>query len=330
RVLALEKTKTTQALEIDSLKRKDKKLEKKQKSRTHKFKRLYKVGLVARVDSSKDEPNLGKGTSKQGRIEAIDVDEDITLVNDQDAKMFDVTDLHGEEVFVDNDDADKKGNVASEINAARIATTISAAATITTKEATLAKALVELKASKPKVKGVFIQELSESITTITTTIVFSKKSQDKGKGIMVEEPLKPKKKDQKRRKFFVAKAVEEKRNKPPTQAQQRKIMCTYLENMEGKKLKDLKNMSFDFIQKMFDKAFKRVNTFKPISLELVEGSLKRPVEEIKQKRSKNQKGDLNTMFEPNVKDQVWKKQHGYKVLEWKLYDSCGVHSLRMQ
>ncbi|GKB94621.1 hypothetical protein Tco_0980758 [Tanacetum coccineum] len=36
-----------------------------------------------------------------------------------------------------------------------------------------------------------------------------------------------------RRKHFAAKSVEEKRNKPPTQAQQRKIMCTYLKNMEG-------------------------------------------------------------------------------------------------
>ncbi|GJU34952.1 hypothetical protein Tco_1183306 [Tanacetum coccineum] len=35
-------------------------------------------------------------------------------------------------------------------------------------------------------------------------------------------------------------------------------MCTYLKNMEGKKLKDLKNKSFDSIQKMFDRAFKRV------------------------------------------------------------------------
>nr|GEX19172.1 retrovirus-related Pol polyprotein from transposon TNT 1-94 [Tanacetum cinerariifolium] len=61
----------------------------------------------------------------------------------------------------------------------------------------------------------------------------------------------------KRRKFFAAKRPEEKRNKPPTQAQQRKIMCTYLKNMEGKKLKDLKNKSFDSIQKMFDRAFKR-------------------------------------------------------------------------
>ncbi|GJV47444.1 hypothetical protein Tco_1437656 [Tanacetum coccineum] len=34
-------------------------------------------------------------------------------------------------------------------------------------------------------------------------------------------------------------------------------MYTYLKNMEGKKLKDLKNKSFDSIQKMFDRAFKR-------------------------------------------------------------------------
>nr|GEU30959.1 putative ribonuclease H-like domain-containing protein [Tanacetum cinerariifolium] len=52
---------------------------------------------------------------------------------------------------------------------------------------------------------------------------------------------------EKRRKHFAAKAAEEKKNKPPTQAQQRKIMCTYLKNMEGKKLKDLKNKSFDSI-----------------------------------------------------------------------------------
>ncbi|GJS74908.1 hypothetical protein Tco_0724789 [Tanacetum coccineum] len=41
-------------------------------------------------------------------------------------------------------------------------------------------------------------------------------------------------------------------------------------------------------------------------------------------------GDLKTMFEPYVKDQVWKNQDDYNVLDWMLYDSCGVHSLRMQ
>ncbi|GJU93114.1 hypothetical protein Tco_1317870 [Tanacetum coccineum] len=41
-------------------------------------------------------------------------------------------------------------------------------------------------------------------------------------------------------------------------------------------------------------------------------------------------GDLKTMFEPHIEDKVWKNQQDYKVLNWKLYDSCGVHSLRMQ
>ncbi|GJX56507.1 hypothetical protein Tco_0286404 [Tanacetum coccineum] len=52
-------------------------------------------------------------------------------------------------------------------------------------------------------------------------------------------------------------------------------MCTYLKNMEGKKLKDLKNKSFDSIQKMFDRAFKRVNTFVDFRTDLVEGNSKR-------------------------------------------------------
>ncbi|GJX91762.1 hypothetical protein Tco_0345088 [Tanacetum coccineum] len=41
-------------------------------------------------------------------------------------------------------------------------------------------------------------------------------------------------------------------------------------------------------------------------------------------------GDLETMFEPHVEDKIWRNQQDYKVLDWKLYDSCGVHSLRMQ
>ena len=64
-----------------------------------------------------------------------------------------------------------------------------------------------------------------------------------------------------RRKFFASKSAEEKRSKLPTQAQQRSIMCHYLENMEGYKLNALKNKSFETIQEMFDRAFKRVNTF---------------------------------------------------------------------
>ncbi|GJR10059.1 hypothetical protein Tco_0792711 [Tanacetum coccineum] len=174
-------------------------------------------------------------------------------------------------------------------------------------------------------------------------------------------------------------------------------MCTYLKNMEGYKLKDLKSKGFDSIQEMFDRAFKRVNTFEDFRTELVEGKEKRAGEELMQENAKKQKveddketvelkqcleiipdeeevtidaiplvlvttycwwedledlyklvkakykstrpvedldllllGDLKTMFEPHVEDTVWRNQQDYKVLDWKLYDSCGVHSLRMQ
>nr|GEV45106.1 putative ribonuclease H-like domain-containing protein [Tanacetum cinerariifolium] len=62
------------------------------------------------------------------------------------AKMFYVNDLHGEEMFVEKDVTDS------------IATTDSAVATITTKEITLAQALVEIKTTKPKTKGILLQE----------------------------------------------------------------------------------------------------------------------------------------------------------------------------
>nr|GEX85613.1 hypothetical protein [Tanacetum cinerariifolium] len=362
--------------------------------------------------------------------------EGVTLVNVQDdTEMFDVNDLHGEELFVKKEVSDKEVNnevqkvvkevvedtntakliidvaqvsVGGEVNTASIATTV-----------------------KP----------SESITT-ATTIISSRISQDKGKAIMIEEPVKPKKKDQirldeeaalklqvelqtefdeeqriarektanrgtrivnnkrkgymfkelleKRRKHFAVKAAEEKRNKPPTITQQRKIMCTYLKNVEGKKLKDLKNNYFNSIQKMFNRAFNRqkvdddketaelkqltkiilneeevaidaiplaVKSLKMVDWKIHKEEKKIYYQIIKADRKSNMYmafnrmlkefsrkdledlynlvkgkyrstrpvedldlllwGDLKTMFEPHVEDQVWKKQHGYIVLEWK-------------
>ncbi|GKE05482.1 hypothetical protein Tco_1397500, partial [Tanacetum coccineum] len=128
RVLDLEKTKTSQHNEIVSLKRRVKKLEKKRSSRTHKLKRLYKVGLTARVESFRDEESLGEDVSKQGRINAIDAYEDITLINvqdDADKEMFDMDALHSEEVFV----VGQNENVIEEVvDAAQVST---AATTVT-------------------------------------------------------------------------------------------------------------------------------------------------------------------------------------------------------
>nr|GEY68414.1 hypothetical protein [Tanacetum cinerariifolium] len=149
RVLDLEKTTTTQRNEIDSLKTRVTKLEKKNRTRTHKLKRLYKVSLNARVESSSNEESLGEDASKQGRrINAIDANKDITLVSAADNEMFNVDVLSGEEVFVARQNENVVEKVVDAAQDSPAATTV----TITTKEITLA--------------------------------------QDKGKGIIIEEPLK--------------------------------------------------------------------------------------------------------------------------------------------
>ncbi|GKD76846.1 hypothetical protein Tco_1339467 [Tanacetum coccineum] len=58
KVLSLEATKTTQAKEIAMLKKRVKRLKKGKKSSLSKLKRLFKVGTIARVQSSKDEDTV--------------------------------------------------------------------------------------------------------------------------------------------------------------------------------------------------------------------------------------------------------------------------------
>ncbi|GJW60596.1 hypothetical protein Tco_0109931 [Tanacetum coccineum] len=76
---------------------------------------------------------------------------------------------------------------------------------------------------------------------------------------------------------------------PPTRAQQRSIMCTYLKNMAEWKPKDLKSKSFSNIQELFDKAFKRVNTYVDFRTELVEGTeMKESSKKAEQKEDNDQ------------------------------------------
>nr|GEZ41347.1 reverse transcriptase domain-containing protein [Tanacetum cinerariifolium] len=188
----------------------------------------------------------------------------------------DVNDLGGKEVFV----------VEQEV----VSTTVT---TVTTKEITLSQALEALKTSKPKVKGIVIQEQEEPGKSTTTTATIPKqRSQDKAQE---QEELSGAKKAtlfvqllEKIRKHFAAKRAEDKSNKPPTQTQKRKIMCNYLKNMEGYKLKQLKSFEFDKIQEMFDRAFKRVNTFEAFRPELVERKEKRAGEDLIQESTKKQ------------------------------------------
>ncbi|GJU93300.1 hypothetical protein Tco_1318056 [Tanacetum coccineum] len=335
KVLDLEKAKTAQDSEIASLKKKVKKLERRNKSRTPGLKRLRKVGSARRVESS-DEASLGdqEDASKQGRkIADIDADAEVTLIDEtqgrnDDNLMFDTGVLDEQEVEVEK-----------VVSTAEVTT--ESATTTTVDELTLAQTLIEIKAAKPKVRGVMIQEPSEfTTTTTTTTPAASKPSQDKGKAKMIESEKPLKKKDQimydqevalnlqaqlqaeleeeerltrqkeeeanialieswdntqammdadyqmaqqlqaeeqeqlsieeksklfvqlleARKKHFAEMRAREKRNKPPTQAQQRKLYCNYLKNMEGYTLKQLKGLKFEGSEKRAEDSTKRAGT----------------------------------------------------------------------
>ncbi|GJS62750.1 hypothetical protein Tco_0677314 [Tanacetum coccineum] len=153
-----------------------KRLEKKGGSRTHGLKRLYKVGLSRRVESS-DEEGLGEeDASKQGMIADIDADAGINLVSthfDADTDMFGVHDLDGDEVLAEPKVTIKDVNLSVD-------------------EVTLAQALETLKtvSTRPKAKGLVIHEQEQAPTpTISSQQLSQVKIQDKSKGIMVEEPM---------------------------------------------------------------------------------------------------------------------------------------------
>nr|GEV74206.1 reverse transcriptase domain-containing protein [Tanacetum cinerariifolium] len=98
-----------QALEIRSLKRRVKRLEKKASKKSYKLKRLYKIGSSTRVESSEDA-GLGdqENASKQRRmIDDLDTDHIVALIDEtqgrKDHDMFDTSILDDEEVVAEKE-----------------------------------------------------------------------------------------------------------------------------------------------------------------------------------------------------------------------------------
>ncbi|GJS95100.1 hypothetical protein Tco_0802068 [Tanacetum coccineum] len=293
RVLALETTKTNQALEIESLKRRVKKLKKKDNKRTHKLKRLYKVGLSVKVVSS-DNKGLGEeDASKQGRkIHDIDSDEDITLASthfDADIDMFGVHDIDGDEVFVENVDASTVEKV--EQSEKVIETEVAAAKNVNLSvvEVTLAQALAALKSEKPKA----ITTLTKTTTATTLTPASTRprakgivKVQDKGKGKMVKEEHVKKftKKDQLRldkELAFKLQAEEEEEEEEERLAKEK-----------AQKVQEA-NIAWDDIQAKIEIDYELAQRLQQEEQEelTIEENLKRAGDELEQEKAKKQKID---------------------------------------
>ncbi|GKB42038.1 hypothetical protein Tco_0886980, partial [Tanacetum coccineum] len=167
--------KNAQAKEIVALKKRIQRLERKKMSRPTGLKRLRKVGMSRRVESSEDQENLGapEDASKQGRsIVDIDADVEVTLVDEtqdrhDDDLMFDTGVLDDDEMPVEAkvDRKDKQSTKPNDSTAGEAVTTASvevSAVPTTIEEITLAQTLIQIKAAKPKV-------VTTAATTTTTT-----------------------------------------------------------------------------------------------------------------------------------------------------------------
>ncbi|GJU69103.1 hypothetical protein Tco_1255362 [Tanacetum coccineum] len=119
-----------------------------------------------------------------------------------------------------------------------------------------------------------------------------------------------------RKKHFEKHRAEEIRRNPPTKAQKRNKMSTYLKNMARYKHSQLKSKSYDEIQKLFDKEIKRVNTFVDMNLEVVKGSetrteeiSKRAGDELESDMSKKQKIDEHVEVEKDDQEEAEMKRY---------------------
>nr|GEV06037.1 hypothetical protein [Tanacetum cinerariifolium] len=239
------------------LSRRVKRLEKKRRSRTYGLKRLYEIGLSARVESSAKEQSFDEeDASKQGRnIADIDVDAEITLVDEtredheryKNEEMFNIDVLNNEEVFVED------------INAA---TTI----VVSIDDITLAQALVEIKTSKPKARDENLAWDNVQAMMDANYELAARLQKEEQEGLNIEE----------KSRLFVE--LMDKRKKHFTKLR------------EGEQRRKLAT-------KEFDKTMSWINSFVPMDSEVVkdkavliqESSSKRVGDKLDQGRSKKQK-----------------------------------------
>ncbi|GJW56685.1 hypothetical protein Tco_0103416 [Tanacetum coccineum] len=328
RVLDLENKKTSQATEIPELKKRVKKLEGKRKSKPPGMKRLLNISRSTQVVSSEDE-EVTLVDKTQGR---------------NDEEMFDTGILDGKEVFVEQDVVEKK------VSTAKVATTttvdeLTLAQTLIEIKAAKPKAVTTTATTtttvvtRPKARGVVVQEPNaeleeeeklarqkeedakiaewdnvQAMMDADYELAARLQAEEQGELTIEEKSRLFVELMNKRKKHFARLRAEEQRIKPPTKAQKRNTMSTYLKNMAGYKHNQLKTKSFEDIQMLFDKEMKRVNIFVDMDTELVkdcetrtEGSSKRTREELESENLKKHKLDENV--EAEVDDEAEIKKH---------------------
>nr|GEU66935.1 putative ribonuclease H-like domain-containing protein [Tanacetum cinerariifolium] len=212
KVAKLEQDKHTQALEILKLTKRVKKLEKKKKSRSSGFKRLRKIG---------------------GKIEAINADGDITLV-EVDTQVDTDAELHGR---IDQDTLIKMKEEKAKLLDEQLAQRLH--------DKEVKKATAREKQEKDDLERaeVLQQQYDDKEENIDWSTIAEQIQEKHLDNIMKYQSLK---------------------RKPVSIAQTRKNMIIYLKNMAGYKMEHFISMTYDKVRPIFKKEYKKVQTlFKP-------------------------------------------------------------------
>nr|GEY72823.1 hypothetical protein [Tanacetum cinerariifolium] len=248
----LEHDKAAQKLEIIKLKARVKKLERANKVKSSKLRRLRKVGASKQIESSDDMEDV----FNQGRmINDLDKDEGIELVADQvkdaniaktkgrhaaeqaekQAEIYHLDLDHPSKVLSMQEDDSKVQEVVEVVTTAKLITdVVTAASQVSAASATISATKPSIPAAAPTVvtaytrrrKGVIIRDPKEELSSKTLAETLNLK--DKGKVM---------------------------KKRPQTESEARKNMMIYLKNTAGYKMDFFKGMSYDEICPIFQARF---------------------------------------------------------------------------
>ncbi|GJR35319.1 hypothetical protein Tco_1211003 [Tanacetum coccineum] len=318
-----------------------------------------RVGLSVRVVSSEDEGLGEEDASKQERkIRNIDADEDITLENIHDEDMFGVNDLDGDEVVVESEVADIYVNLSiDEVTLAQalaawksakvqekgyvikeLSVPVSAASTkVSTVIPTTAATTIIAVSSRPKAKWIVFHEQEQAPTPINDQLRLDEELAFRLQAEKEEEERLAREKAQQIKEANTAwddihakveHKLDEKVEAEVDDAKEAEELKQCLEivpddgddvtvdatPLSVKMLIMLKNFDREDLEVLWSIVKTRFNKTEPVNYMDTFLHL-----------------NLKTMFEHHLEDNVWKNQQGLvKVLNWKLYDSYGVHCVTMQ
>nr|GEX61764.1 hypothetical protein [Tanacetum cinerariifolium] len=338
RVEHLEHDKVAQDLEIIKLKTRVKKLERANKVKSLKLRRLRKVETSQRVDTLDD--TIMEDVSNQERmIDELDRDEGVVFMSEKEEKKEEyVKDITGDaqaegrqaKIYQIDMDHEVVAAVSETVSVARpdIAVAVVPAATITAAPVKVAAA------STRRRRGVVIKDPEEGSSAKTPT---KTKSKDKRKSIMVKEPKPMKKKQQVELDEAYARKLHEELNqdidwefaidlvkqkakedpfvqryqvmkkRPQTEAQARRNIMMYLKNTVGFRLDYFKGMSYDDICPIFEAKFNANMEFLLKFKEQIEEEANRAIESINE--TPTQKAAKRRRLNEEAKDVEELKQH---------------------